>query len=45
VVANSGAFIKLLTIFITSALFDRWPTVFAVAEKCMNRSYQFAKNK
>ena len=42
VAATSGAFIRLLTSFITSALFDRWPTVLAVAEnRTNNRQFHF----
>jgi hypothetical protein len=29
----------LLTIFITSVLLDRWPTVLAVAENCIRGNY------
>lgn len=32
VAAISGAFIRLLTSFMTSALLDKWPTVRAIAE-------------
>lgn len=32
VTAISGAFIRLLTSFMTSALLDKWPTVRAIAE-------------
>jgi hypothetical protein len=36
VAATSGAFIRLLTSFITSVLLDRWPTVLAVAENIVH---------
>jgi hypothetical protein len=45
VAANAGAFISMLIICITSALFDRQPTILSVPIKCKILNYASGNGK